>query len=128
MGITKDFFTQPVVIPITLIRNEPQEDGTISQSNVRLLFTLRREKHAEMTQAAIASVLGTGTMAEIKLQQFCNLLTVEPSGLDDFPGDERELRERAKEYFSGDNFESLVRTIMLFYEQSTTPLEAYRSV
>lgn len=129
MGITKDFFSKPVVIPITLIENIINEEtGEIEQSKIRLLFTLRRETHAEATEAAVQSVLQPETIGEVRFKQFCNLLQCEPSGFDDFPKDERPLRDRAKEYFTGDQYEPMIRTIMLFYEQATTPLEAYRSV
>lgn len=126
MGINRSFFEQPIPVPITLLKNTVNPDNTVSQEKVATLFILRREKNSEATQYAIASILGNGSnSAELKLAQFCNLLIADPIGYDDFPKDERELKERAKDYFGGEQYQGLIRAIMLFYERSTTPLEAY---
>jgi hypothetical protein len=129
MGIDKNFFSKPIPVPITFLKNTVNEKGEVIQEKVTMLFLLRREKNKEATEYAIASILGNGANAEeLKLAHFCNLLIEAPTGFDDFPDDDRELKERAKEYFSGEQYEPLIRAIMIFYEQSTTPLEAYRSV
>lgn len=128
MGLTRDFFEQPIPVPITLLKNTVSDDKVVSQEKINMVFLLRREKNHEATEAAIASIVGNGAnSAEVKLARFCNLLIEEPTGIDDFPKDERELKERAKDYFTGEQYEGLIRAIMIFYEQSTTPLEAYRS-
>lgn len=128
MGLTRDFFEQPIPVPITLLKNTVDDNGDVSQEKVKLLFYLRREKNREQTEYAIASILGNGKNAdELKLAQFCNLLVAEPTGFDDFPK-EGDLKDRAMEYFSGEQWQPLIRAIIIFYEQSTTPLEAYRGI
>ncbi len=128
MGIKRDFFTKPIVVPITLLNNRHNEDGSVSQERMKITFTLRREKYREVVENAIASILNADMIDDFRLHQFCNLLIEAPAGFDDFPNDGRELRERARDYFSGEEFEPLIRAVMVFYEQSTSLFETPRSV
>lgn len=126
MGITRNFFLKPICVPITLLENHVNEDGTVTQEQVQLLFELKRETNSDATQIAIANVLGSASHSELRLTRFSNLL-LEVSGFDDFPDDSREMRVRAVEFFAGEHFEGLISAVMIFYDQATIPLEAYRS-
>jgi hypothetical protein len=126
--ISKDFFLQPIPIPLTLLKNTVNDDSTVTQESVNVLFLLRRETNRERGQYEMARMLAKESESEPRLARFANLLTNVPTGFEGFPDNDRPLKERALEYFAGEGFEALILAIMIHYDQATTPLAPYRSV
>lgn len=97
MGLTKDFFTQPIPVPCTLSQTVVGEDGSITTTQETLLFLLRREEQKEADLAAQASILNPVSEHENRLVRFSGLLTEAPRGLDDFPLSTAEFQGRYKD-------------------------------
>lgn len=124
MAINRDFFSKPIVIPCTVLNSELLE-GQLSQVQEKLYFTLRREKSADSTGSSIVALVEGQSLEAIRFTRFCNLLTQPPVGFDDFPTDARHISERAKEYFASDDFEPIIRAVMIFYDRALYPLELF---
>lgn len=124
MGLTRDFFSQPIVIPCTILNSQLLE-GELSQVQEKLFFKLRRETNSDSAAAAMASIIGLNGSPELRFTRFCNLLAEPPMGFEDFPMDDKPLSERASEYFAGAEFEPIVRAVMIFYDRALYPAELF---
>src|SRR5689334_7727917 len=109
MGISRDFFSKPIPIPIRLIDNTVNDDNTVNQKDVNILFYLSRETNKQRGEYEMAKLVNIGKESEVRLARFANLLTDPPEGRTDFRTEfegfsegEEPLKERALEYFAGE--------------------------
>jgi hypothetical protein len=73
MGLNKDFFTKPILVPCTLSKTIVNENGDVSTTEEKMLFSLRREKQGEADSLAKEAILNTVPEREIRLARFCGL-------------------------------------------------------
>lgn len=123
MGITKTFFSKPIIVPITL-RQTVREGGEVKEVEYQAIFTLNRETVGQRNDLQVAASLFDSAD---NLARFCRMLACEPEGFDDFPKNKkRSLEERALEYFSGGGWDSLINYVVLEVERAQKPVEFFR--
>lgn len=123
MGLTKAFFSCPIIVPFTFRQRVKTESG-IEDQDFLILFTFNRETVGQQNGLNIAaSLFNDGDNYE----RFCRQLATEPEGIDDFPKDQRSLYERAREYFAGGDYTELIRYAVMEVERAQKPLEFFRS-
>lgn len=124
MGITKTFFNSPIVVPMTFRRTVRDGDEFKDEDSL-VVFTMNRESVGSQNGAAVAtSLFNDGDNYE----RFCNLLAVEPEGIDDFPRDETPLKDRARLYFASPHYRDLIQYVVMEVERASKPLELFRGV
>jgi hypothetical protein len=122
MGITKSFFSAPIIVPVTL-RQTVREDGDVKEVEYPAVFTLNRETVGQRNDLQVAASLFDSAD---NLARFCRMLAVEPEGFDDFPKGDKPLEARALEYFSGGGWDSLINYVVLEVERAQKPVEFFR--
>ena len=125
MGLTKAFFSAPVIVPVTF-RVTVESDGKIETRDFQVVLRMKRETAGQVNALSrVASLFDDGD----NLDRFCRQLATEPDGIDDFPKapeDERPLEIRAREYFAGDAYTALVQYVVMEVEKAQKPLEFFR--
>lgn len=122
MGITKAFFSAPIIVPFTFRQRVKTENG-IEDRDFPVLFTFNRESVGQQNHLNIATSLFNDSD---NFERFCRQLATEPEGIDDFPNDGRSLYERARDYFAGGDYMELIRYAVLEVERAQKPLEFFR--
>lgn len=123
MGLTKTFFTDPIIVPLTFRQKVRTEEG-IEDKDFQIILTFNRESVGQQNGLKVAaSLFSDGD----NFERFCRQLATEPEGIDDFPK-EGSLYERAASYFSGPGYTELIRYVVLEVERAQKPLEFFRSV
>jgi hypothetical protein len=123
MGITKSFFSEPIIVGVTLHKSVKSKSG-VEVKKYPAVFTMNRETVNQRNDLEIAASLFDNTE---NLSRFCRMLATEPEGFDDFPKGKKPLEERALEYFGGGGWDSLINHVVLEVERAQKPLEFFRS-
>jgi hypothetical protein len=122
MGIKKSFFSEPIIVPVTL-RRTVREKGKVEEVEYPTIFTLNRETVGQRNEVTVAASLFSSAD---NLARFCRMLATEPEGFDDFPKGKKPLEERALEYFSGGGWDSLIQYVVMEVERAQKPVEFFR--
>lgn len=125
MGLTKNFFTAPVILPITFRANVETKNG-IETVDYPVVLRVNRESVGQRNGIEVAASLLNDSD---NLERFCKLLASDPEGIDDFPKapeDDRPLEIRAREYFAGPVYTELINYVVLEVERAQKPVEFFR--
>lgn len=125
MGITKTFFTAPIIVPLTFRQRVADKSGGFENKDFPVVFTFNRESDGQQNGLKVAASLFSDSD---NFERFCRQLAVEPQGIDDFPKEGGTLYERAKAYFSDGDFTELIRFVVMEVERAQKPLEFFRLV
>ena len=121
MGITKSFFSEPIIIGVTLRKSVKTKDG-VEVKEYPAVFTMNRETVDLVKSAQVAaSIFNTSD----NLARFCALLACPPEGFDDFPKGKKSLEERALEYFGGGRWDALIQHVVMEVERAQRPVEFF---
>jgi hypothetical protein len=125
MGITKDFFTKPIPVSVTLVNRSTNEAGEVETEETVILFTMNRETAGTRKGLEVAATLFDDAN---NLARFCKQLAEEPQGIDDFPKEGGTLEQRALDYFTDSGYESVIQYVVMEVERAQKPLEFFRRV
>lgn len=124
MGLTRDFFTSPILVPVTL-RRTVEKEGGFETVDYQVIFKMNRESVADKNNLAISASLFD---SQNNLARFCKQLDTEPKGIEDFPTGDKPLQERALEYFAPEGYADLIQYVLMEVERAQKPLEFFRGV
>jgi hypothetical protein len=123
MYLDRDFFTKPIVVPVTFRRSVITETGVDTQDH-QIIFEMNRESVTDKNISAVAASLFNDAD---NYRKFCRLLAEEPKGLPDFPKDERTLEDRALWYFAPEGYKDLILHVVMEVERAQKPAEFFQS-
>jgi hypothetical protein len=123
MGLTKDFFTKPILVTATFRQQEQTANGA-EFVDYPASFLMNRESVGQRNGVAVAASLFNDAD---NFERFCKLLASEPQGFDDFPKDDTPLEKRAREYFGTGGYRDLIQYVVMEVERAQKPIEFFRS-
>lgn len=101
-----------------------RREDEFTTERFEVVFTLNRETVRQQNGISVAASLFSDAD---NYERFCNLLAIEPEGVDDFPRDERPLKERAREYFA-EGYRDLIQYVIMEVEKASKPLQLFRGI
>jgi hypothetical protein len=123
MGLTRDFFTKPIIVPVTFRFSVPTKKG-VTTKDFLIIFEMIRETVEQKNSQAVASSLFSDSN---NFDRFCKQLAKEPQGIDDFPKGDSPLEERAREYFAPEGYRDLIQHVVMEVERAQKPSEFFQS-
>src|SRR5690242_15143061 len=122
LGLTRDFFTKPIVVPVTFREYIPKGRRVNTRDHL-IVFEMRRETVAEINSRAVAACLFSDSD---NYKRFCRMLAKEPEGIIDFPKEGGTLEERALEYFAPEGYRDLIQHVVMEVERAQKPQEFFQ--
>lgn len=123
MGLTRNFFTQPILVAITF-RETVEKDGQHETVDYPVSFKMNRETVGQRNAIEVAAGLFND---KDNFERFCRQLAEPPKGIDDFPGGDSPLQERARQYFAPEGYKDLIQYVLMEVERAQKPVEFFRS-
>jgi hypothetical protein len=122
MSFDKTKLADVVKIPMTFPHLYRDEKGEV----IKFGFELRMETEADADALERGDSIKKRSAHERNVDRLSRLIAAVPTGFGDFPQNGKSLAENAKDYFTDERTEHIVRGVLNLYNKAVMPNELFR--